>query len=205
MTSWFSQESFLVRAFNHFADMAFLNVLIVVTSLPIVTVGASLSAGYSTARKEAEGYGKMARNYFRAFKQNFMKATVLWLVYLAAGAVVIFAWFSINSTAFRIPLVLLAVVWAISFVWVWPLQARFENKISATIWNSVYLGISKIGSTVGVAAVVFGFFAIFALALTYAPQALFLLMVMGFGLMIFMTVGIFERAFTPLVRGTATE
>lgn len=190
-----------MRGFAHFVDVVFLNVLILLTSLPIVTVGASLSAGFTAARNSAEGRGKLSRNYFSAFVSNFGKATVLWMIYLVSGVVLGWGWLVAGSLLMKAPLMLLAVVWFIAFLWTWPLQARFENTIAHTLWNALYLGITKFGSTTVLLLFWIVYFALIGLAAYFAPQAIFLLVILGVGFLVFLSVGVFERAFRPLLGG----
>lgn len=201
MTTWFSQEPFLMRGFAHFVDVVFLNVLILLTSLPVVTVGASLSAGFTAARNSAEGKGKLSRNYFSAFVSNFWKATALWMIYLVSGIVLGWGWLVAGSLLIKALLTLLTAVWFIAFLWTWPLQARFENTVVHTLWNAFYLGVTKIGSTAVLLLFWVVYVALIGLAAYFAPQAIFLLIVLGVGFLVFLSVGVFERAFRPLLGG----
>ena len=55
-----------------------LNLLWVVCSLPVFTIGASTTALYYAALKMAKGEESYpARMFFRAFKENFRQATAL--------------------------------------------------------------------------------------------------------------------------------
>lgn len=83
---------FLGNAFDFF--MIF--VLTVLLSLPVVTAGAAMTAGQYVSmkimRKEAP---KVFPSYFRAFKENFKQATLLWLIQLIILLVVAFDWYYI--------------------------------------------------------------------------------------------------------------
>ena len=66
----------------------FLNLLWMVCSLPIITVGASTTALYYACLKIVrEEDFSAASLFFRSFKQNFKQATVLWLILLAAAVI----------------------------------------------------------------------------------------------------------------------
>ena len=64
----------------------FLNLLWVLFSLPIVTIGASTTALYSVLIKMRNNKeGKLLRDFWDAFKGNFRQATIIWLMILLAA------------------------------------------------------------------------------------------------------------------------
>ena len=63
---------------------AYLNILWLVCSLPIVTIGASTTALFYVTLKMAEDRDDgLTRMFFKAFRENFKPATKLWLILLA--------------------------------------------------------------------------------------------------------------------------
>jgi uncharacterized membrane protein YesL len=84
----FTQESKFSQIMMRFAWGCYLNLLWLVCSLPIVTIGASTTALYYVTLKIAENEeGDITQQFFRSFKANFKQATVLWLILLAVGIV----------------------------------------------------------------------------------------------------------------------
>ncbi len=66
----------------------FLNLLWVLFSLPVVTIGASTTALYSVFIKMRNGKeGKLFRDFWNAFRKNFRQATIIWVI-IALAAVV---------------------------------------------------------------------------------------------------------------------
>lgn len=64
-----------------------LSLLTVLCSLPLVTAGASVTALYAVLEAERDGCGGGAmREYLRAFKKHFKRATLFWLALLAVLA-----------------------------------------------------------------------------------------------------------------------
>src|SRR5699024_4533367 len=56
-----------------------LNFLVLISSLPIFTIGSSITAAYSVCFKLIEtGDTKVIRNFYSGFKQSFIKASVAW-------------------------------------------------------------------------------------------------------------------------------
>ena len=68
--------NFLSKAF----DLMFLGILWFVCCLPVVTIGASLSALHRVAAKILDDHGSgIFREFICAFRENFRTATVSWL------------------------------------------------------------------------------------------------------------------------------
>ena len=80
-----------------------LNLLWFVCSIPVVTIGAAATAVYSVTLKmvrNQEGY--IIKSFFKAFRDNFRQATVIWLILLTAGAVIgadLFVYLRVSSMA----------------------------------------------------------------------------------------------------------
>ncbi|MBE6956056.1 MAG: DUF624 domain-containing protein [Ruminococcaceae bacterium] len=92
MKSIFSHDSKLMSILDTFANTMILNVLFVLCCLPVVTIGAALTALFAACRAQTRGL-PCFRAFFKAFKSNFLKATGLWvlfaaLIYLCAGAAI---------------------------------------------------------------------------------------------------------------------
>ena len=84
----FSPESKFSKIMMRLAWGCYLNLLWIVCSLPIITVGASTTALYYVTLKIAEDReGDITQQFFRAFRSNFKQATQLWLMLLLLGVV----------------------------------------------------------------------------------------------------------------------
>ena len=143
---------FLGRAF----DMMMLNILFIVCSLPIFTIGASLSAlHYSCLKMKDENEGYVFRNFFRSFKMNFKQGTGMWLIMLALGLLL----FMENRMAaqitnasvrpIRIMIYVAASLWYMALCWMFALQSRFVNNVGQTIKNAVLLTFAKAPRSIG--------------------------------------------------------
>ena len=77
----------VVKFLNKMTDILVLNLLFIFTSLPVFTIGASLSAMYAVSLRSVRyGDGYVVKTYFKAFKQSFKQSTAAFLVTAAAGA-----------------------------------------------------------------------------------------------------------------------
>lgn len=162
MRGIFNLDGPLFSALNKFSDLIILNLLFVVCSLPIVTIGASLTAlSYVTLKMKEGEEGYVARSFFRSFKQNFRQATVIW-IFMLLIAVLMFMDFRIMrlyegtvGTVMRISVYLGAMIWGMILVYVFPLLARFENSIRQTLQNAILLAIANAPKTLLMLAVIF--------------------------------------------------
>lgn len=191
--NFLSPDSGFMRGLSDAIDAIWINLLMAVTSLPLVTVGAALAAGHDAARRMLEGQGNVTANYFRAFKANFAKATLIWLVFGPTLAVLVFSW-----VVLQIPLLLIvkfafSIVWIIGFEWVWALQARFENSVGRTLLNAMVFGVVGWIRTLAMVAMDLCYLALVAASWFYMPQGLFLLAILGYGTLI--------TLHTPLLNG----
>jgi uncharacterized membrane protein YesL len=157
----FSPDSTLMRALTRIADTMILNFLFIVTSLPVVTLGASLTALNFTAMRIATGKcNSVSGDYFRSFRSNFRQATVIGLILLALGAVLA-AWYVVVTNLNIEPLVelVLLAVWyglALTFammtVFVFPYLASFEGTTRQVLRNARLMSWRHLLTTLAVLA-----------------------------------------------------
>ena len=85
MSSFFNMDSPLWRFLGRLADIMILNIVFLITCIPIVTIGAAwTSLSYVTLKMSRDEESYIVKSYFKAFRQNFRQATVIWILTLAA-------------------------------------------------------------------------------------------------------------------------
>ncbi|PJM78642.1 YesL family protein [Bifidobacterium scaligerum] len=196
--NWLAPDSKFMRAWGNLVDGVLINLLMLVTSLPIITIGAAITAGHDACRRSEEGEGRgVVANYCKAFKVNFVQSTMLWLPFLAALIGLVYAWVVLQITPLLIPKFALSILWIIGFEWVFALQARFENTVVGTLKNAFIFGISHIVATIALVAVDAVFVALVIGCWFYMPSGLFFLVVLGYGTMLMLHIPVTERVFRP--------
>ncbi len=135
-------------------DIFLLNFLWLLTSLPIITLGASTSAMLGTAVKMVNGTETpIIKKYFKAFKQNFKQSTIIFLIMAVAGLVLaVDIWFWVNNESSSSYIFLafslgLCIPYISVLVYVFAVLARFENTIKGTIKNSFFIAIKHLRFT----------------------------------------------------------
>ena len=118
------------RIFGFLGQLIALNLLWIVCSLPIITAGASTTAlFYCTLKLHKDGDIRVIHDFFKSFKQNFKQSTLIWILMLAAGALIAVA------------------------LYIFPTVAAFENKITTLITNAFYFAVKHIGYAIAVAVI----------------------------------------------------
>ncbi len=133
---------------NKVIDIAILELIWILTSLPIITIGASSSAFWNCVMRICEDdEGHIYSAYFKTFAKTFKTSTLLWLIQLAVGVLlVIDVWFcfSVKETygSFLIgAFIIVAVIYLITGMYLYPLTGRFRFDLKRVLTNSIYLGM----------------------------------------------------------------
>jgi uncharacterized membrane protein YesL len=145
MASIFAPDSALMRFLTRIADLMLLNILFVVTALPLVTLPAALTAlDFVALRVATDTDRTITSDYFRSFRQNFRQATVIGLL-LAVAVAALAAWYVVVSELVPsgvLRFLLLAVWFVLAFVgamwalYVFPYLAKFEGGTREMLRNA---------------------------------------------------------------------
>ena len=136
-------------------DFAYLTLLWAVTSLPIITIGASTTTVYYITLKMADNQEEyLTRMYFKNFVRFFKEATVVWLIVLAVGAALAGDFYiclrvqSPAAAALMSAFVVMALVYVMTVLYVFPVMARIEQSPLGYIRAAFFLAIRYFGWTV---------------------------------------------------------
>lgn len=147
----YQEQHIIIRILTHIFDFILLNILWLLTSIPIVTLGTATAALYSVMMsvvEKKEGY--IIKDYWKAFCRNFKQSTVVWILLLFLGACL---WFDLTFIGvvpglFRqIGTVVLGAVLIFYFmecIFVFPLIAKFENSTGNMIKNALLIPVSRL-------------------------------------------------------------
>lgn len=148
-------DNVVMRALSRLCDFMLLNILWVICSIPLFTIGASTTALYTVMLKvvkNEEGY--IVKGFIAAFKENFKKSTIIWLILAAIGIVIgvdsrlALGMQSTMRTIFQSAFIIFGLVWLCVVIYVFPLTARYENTIKNTIKNALILSVAKLPYTI---------------------------------------------------------
>ncbi|MCJ1973561.1 YesL family protein [Pseudolactococcus carnosus] len=146
MTNLFSYDGLIYKTGTKIFQLLVLNILYLVTCLPLITIGSANTALAAATMKMIEGKeGNVAIDYLHAFISNFKMATyfnvlfgminvLVLLNYLFAGAV---------SSSLRpfvyFALGLAGVISLVGMTFIYPYIARFDDDIVTTTKNTSLL------------------------------------------------------------------
>lgn len=198
--SFGSPDSKFAQSMETFADAVWLTILMILTSIPLITIGASLCAGHDAARRTEQGEGHITAAYFRAFASNFLESTIIWAVMGPVLLAIIWLWLCVWSTPLLIIKFILSILWVIVAEWVFALQARFKNSIDKTVVNSLIFGISYWKETLIMTLPDIVFIVLIFASIVYLPQGLPLLVFIGWGSLIMLHTPILERVFAKYIK-----
>lgn len=163
MRDFFNFDGPLYNFINKVGDLIWLNILWLICCIPIVTIGASTTALYFVALKLASGEdGYIAKDFFRSFRQNFKQSTVIWIILLAFGIFISYDLYTIFTVDFNFSsttlllilsgLFMITLAYVMIFVYIFPLQCKFVNKIKYTFKNALILSIRHLPLTLIIVA-----------------------------------------------------
>ncbi len=193
-------DSPFMESLSMMADYMLLNVLFLICCIPVVTIGPAVSALYTVSMRtvRSEG-GYIAKPFLKAMKANFRQSFLLGLLYGAAGGMLVYSFAYWRGRGFgtlsgKMALFFLAAaiaVYLLSLLYVFPLHARFENRLPQTVKNALIVAMFNPKETlllcliVAAAAVLFLFTNIFWL----------FMLLMGFAVLAHIQSGVFVKVF----------
>ena len=144
----FRYDSDFMQGISKVVDLAWLNILCVLCSIPVFTFGAAVSAKYYVAMKIERGQAPVVTStFFRAFKDNFrqdVKATMIMILVYAFFAA---DWYIIIKSnggiqvIFTGMLAIFSVMFMIITFCIFPMISRFEMKTFDAFRNALVFGI----------------------------------------------------------------
>uniref|UniRef100_UPI000A61A552 YesL family protein n=1 Tax=Clostridium sp. NkU-1 TaxID=1095009 RepID=UPI000A61A552 len=187
--------------------MIILNILWLVCSIPIFTIGASTTAVYYVTLKLArDDDGYTIRSFFKSFKENFKQSTAIWLILLAVGMILgidmyFFTRLYTGSGSLRTVMVTvflaMALIYAAVFTYIFPLQARFFNTVKRTFFNAFFMSLRHLFRTIGLIAIDGVLLA--AGFVFMIPPVLMIFMLFGFPLLAFINSYILTPVFNQYI------
>lgn len=150
MGKFFSQDSWFMASLNRMTDLILLNLLFVLCSIPVITLGSAAAAMYTVLfRMGTERESGVVRPFFAAFLENLKQGLVLWVAELALAGALVFdiSLFYRMTGPLRyvyIPILCLAIVGLLASGYVFPLISLFRNSNLKTVGCAVAFSIANL-------------------------------------------------------------
>ena len=156
----FEEGSPFQRGLNRTADLLILNLLTLLMCIPVITAGASLTAMHYVLLKMVRGEeGYIVKSFFRSFKREFGQATILWILFVALGALMASNMVLVLEGTGHYPIwlpssiLVAAVLELIIMIYTFALLSRFDNSVYHTLLNAVTLTFSELPRSLAMAVI----------------------------------------------------
>lgn len=150
ISSFFSNDSKFGRLATRCGILIGANLMFLLFSIPIFTVGAALTGLYTTTLRLLRGDEELNpfKTFWKGFKDNFKQATLLWVGSLVLAAVL---WLEIYwcqqftgpVALFRYALIALLFALVILLTYLFPTLAAFQVTFSQLVLDGIYFAFSK--------------------------------------------------------------
>ena len=154
-SSFFSSTNPAMRFLTNLCNLMLVNLLFIITSIPLITIGASLCGLYKVVAEIRNGEEVfLLKDYFRAFGSNFKNATLLWVPILLIDIFLIYELYILNNILpseyliLQYPIIIVLFVSLFLIVWAFPLMANYENTLKNTVTNAVRVGLGSLPTTI---------------------------------------------------------
>ena len=152
----FGFDGSFIQVFDIIFDILVLSFLWILCSIPIITIGASSTALYYAMVKCVKNHdGYVSKQFFYSFKNNFVPATILWVIDCCCFLYSSFEYWNFNGKNKRI-------LWFIFYLFIcsstlyviltacymFPALSRFDMGLGWFIKLSLYMVVKYFGTTV---------------------------------------------------------
>ena len=203
MFSFLSPDSRFMQGLSRFADLVILNILMLLTSLPLFTAGASAATAYTLTFRMLRGREEpILPSYFRAFRENFRQSTALWLILLVAGvpALVYFDRFFTMEGPLHylfVPFLTVFVLAVLAGSFAFPLTSQFRNSLGSTVKNALLLSLANLPQSLAAAVVNLLPFGLFLFQYELFLKVSFLWVALYFSAAAYINTAILWKVFKP--------
>ena len=205
MDNLLNPDSMFMRAMSRVGDLLLLNFFFLLTCVPIVTIGAACTALYTVCfRFETERETYVIRSYFRAFRENWKRATAIWLILLVCGATACVNAYlfycmggALRYAALFFPILLALVLLAGSYAF--PLLSQFENSVLATLKNALALSLGYLPRSILMTALNIFPFAVLLTNTLLFFQTAFLWAIIYFSAAAYLNTILLKKALRPFL------
>ncbi len=202
MERFFNMDNKFFAFMGRVGDLMILNILWLVCSLPLVTMGASTAALYYATLKMARNEDSYpVRMFLHSLKQNLRQGICLTLIFFALGVLLfvdIRVCLSMDSQIGQLltaVFFLLTCLFAMTLSYAFPVLAQFENSLKAILKNSLLMSICHLPYTVAVLALDLVPILLFFLSPYYFFLSIPAWLLVGFALIAWVNAKLFVKVF----------
>jgi uncharacterized membrane protein YesL len=177
MTAIFEGRFF--RFATKVSNLFLLNILWIIFSIPIITMGAATSAVYYVTLKMVKNEdGYIIESFWNAFRQNLKQGIMIELVLLIAGVILLGdIWYFLQmGNIFGYTLAGISsiglTIYVLTIIFTFPLLAKYSNTVFGTLKNAVLMSLTHLPSSIAMSVLLiimmYGFYVSAHLMITFS-------------------------------------
>lgn len=197
----FDTDNVVFRFLGTVGYIWWLHVLWLLCSLPVITIGASTTALIYSCMKLHNKEGYVTRNFFRSFRENFIQSTILYLLFVIAGAMLLADLFLSGQTVsamgwfVRCGAFALLIPYFMTLLYVFAVQAKFVNPVAKTIRYAFGVSVKYFPYTFQIACVM-----VISLILNMTiVLANFITLSIGVGIVVYILSLYYNKIFSEMI------
>lgn len=152
MGNIFRWDSPLMRIMMLITNIICLNVLWLVSSIPVITAGAATTAMYYVIFQHiTKQDDSVLKPFLKAFKGNFKMVTPVWILHLLIGGALGAEMFYLHRDGqlwLKVVFGVLLLIYAGVSAYLYPIMARYQASRKRTLLNSIALSARHLFTTV---------------------------------------------------------
>ena len=154
MTNLFSYDNKFMQALMTMGDLIILNMLFLLCSIPIVTMGAAQAGLYTAVRTIVDKNDDRSpvKAFFRGFKSGFLKITLVWIVCLIVIAGCLLTFFMLPGGFEKVMSIIGFCIVAIFVMLIMMFHSRFDCTPMQLLRNSALMFLAHFFRVVPAAA-----------------------------------------------------
>lgn len=163
MGNLFNLDNPVFSVLSKICDMLFASIIFILFCLPVITIGpASTALYYAVVKVIRRERGYLFREFFRSFKLNFKRATIvgviLTVVFIILGFDLLYAW-GLTAPDSNQGSLLMGVFVGITFlavsftIYAFPILSRFDMTVKQLVKAAAFMSMRHIPSTILMIAV----------------------------------------------------
>ncbi|MDP1442153.1 YesL family protein [Priestia megaterium] len=148
MSQLFNLDGPLLKFLSRSVDLVILNFLFLLFCIPIITIGASMTALYSVLIKMVRDEEKyIVKSFILSFKRNFTQSTIVWVIMLGCALLLLTNLLFLGNLSgvlkifFVSMLIIFVFIYLCILLFIFPYMARYEDNIKRSILNSLLVGV----------------------------------------------------------------
>jgi len=202
MDKFFDSENPVMKFLSRLVDLAVLNIVTVVYSIPLVTFGGAMAAmNYVLLHLVRGDETYVIRMFRKSFGDNFRQGVPEGLLVILIAVITAVDMWALHGSESRLLTVMMIIITIaavfifVTAVYMFALQSRYENTVKGTIMNAFRLSVGNLPSTAAMAAA----WTAWAFVLVYLHKAAALAFLLyGFTLPGYICAMLMDRIFEKL-------